>query len=925
MSSHAERGIRVAALALAMLHAQLRAQDLVEEFLAARNDPKHLGEVLRRRGMPMAELFDTVVPIRTRLSEHARRALRAHLRERRTEVHDLWRQEPARRRAREEVFAWCEVPWVEWHARGTPEEKGEIESVARFVDPETLFARLRAKTKSLRLSATVLSRIAVRAAREQPHPITHALLRLDRDDPGTWSAIGYGERPGRAFAALPLLTHKDPRMRARGAVVVRSQLKVRGPEWLLSIAAADPNAGVRLAAMRLPLRAGGRVDRDAAALLAAIDRDTTPGFMPNHSFSPQVRADLFQALVAAGRRDLAKPRARLLHGVGVSVWFQIAAGLGAGEATELIALAATTNDPVVALHLLLAAQAPGMAPDAKCAGVLAALLDHADQGVAAAAAQLIDRLLRHHSLPDLETRICERAMAAVGRIGSFQAHWPTSGGCTWPANGVARPAGRDASVLLTAARHCQMPLLERLLDELLQPTPQPEHPPGIPWPAGPVTLVDGRMHRCFVLDCLELLAPRATADQARRIHALLAPGYSKPTNGQDPVSQASSAVLHALYAAVPDDLLRWYEPLLADDETRGRIAAALARDVDAVPTERLRAFLTVTSHPRHSHPLLLAHCPDLLLADWLAGGDRRQRAIAHCGVLVGLDAPRLLALVESGTLPREMVAAACGSPFRPCDLIFLAGVLPRSAEAGELWQEQFVRAIGGAPSAARDVDLASLARLATCAVSEVALAAARRAAGLGNEGKEITREVLTRLLDDTNDDVVINALLVAAGTGVDTPNRPSAVARLRRAAHRLAATAADTADLRFASLDPTRCSWLSIQYAQSDVSVDTMRARLDGDAPTKLRSLLGSCTAVTAANALLLVGALDVWDAELEHDVLERTLDDDPNVRRAAYEALATRDPDVWPCALLVHEAALDPDPRVQAVAQGKPENGRGR
>jgi len=135
--------------------------------------------------------------------------------------------------------------------------------------------------------------------------------------------------------------------------------------------------------------------------------------------------------------------------------------------------------------------------------------------------------------------------------------------------------------------------------------------------------------------------------------------------------------------------------------------------------------------------------------------------------------------------------------------------------------------------------------------------------------------------------------------------------------------------MRFAGLDPARCGsasfWPSIRLAKVDVSAATLRERLGNDPQGRLLDLLASCSPVTCANALGIASEIGVWTEGLERAVLDRTLADQPAIRRSAYEALATRDPELWPCALLVHEAALDPDPTVQAVARRTAANARPR
>ena len=81
-------------------------------------------------------------------------------------------------------------------------------------------------------------------------------------------------------------------------------------------------------------------------------------------------------------------------------------------------------------------------------------------------------------------------------------------------------------------------------------------------------------------------------------------------------------------------------------------------------------------------------------------------------------------------------------------------------------------------------------------------------------------------------------------------------------------------------------------------------------------ALCASASTVTRCNALRLAGEIEFWSTDLEKKVLAATIDLDPRVRATAYEALRTRDAELWPCSGLVNEVVFDPDPVVRALAR---------
>ena len=104
-----------------------------------------------------------------------------------------------------------------------------------------------------------------------------------------------------------------------------------------------------------------------------------------------------------------------------------------------------------------------------------------------------------------------------------------------------------------------------------------------------------------------------------------------------------------------------------------------------------------------------------------------------------------------------------------------------------------------------------------------------------------------------------------------------------------------------------------IVRAKLDIDFDRLRQLVKQ--PDREISMLMTGTETTCAAALAVAAVIPVWSVAVEKAVLARTLDERPAVRREAYKALASRDPELWQCAWLVHEAALDPDATVRAVA----------
>ncbi|MCA8948064.1 MAG: hypothetical protein KDE27_01095, partial [Planctomycetes bacterium] len=111
------------------------------------------------------------------------------------------------------------------------------------------------------------------------------------------------------------------------------------------------------------------------------------------------------------------------------------------------------------------------------------------------------------------------------------------------------------------------------------------------------------------------------------------------------------------------------------------------------------------------------------------------------------------------------------------------------------------------------------------------------------------------------------------------------------------------------------------------VACDTAIARFPNGVPRRTADTLASAAEVAARVAAGIAHGRDrtraaltetavtpTWSASLERRVLDATGDDDPEVRLAAYRALATLDAELWPSRGLLHETRFDPDPRIRAL-----------
>jgi hypothetical protein len=369
----------------------------------------------------------------------------------------------------------------------------------------------------------------------------------------------------------------------------------------------------------------------------------------------------------------------------------------------------------------------------------------------------------------------------------------------------------------------------------------------------------------------------------------------------------AAQVVCGLVGSVSDDQMPRYQTLLATfrADVLQRLFATLA---DAESIARLRRVLKDVDIEHASlGRLIVKFCPDRVQADWQACGERRDKAIAGVRHAISCDVNAMLARLTQWPAPMvaEVMTSMAGYSGLSLDLL-----LHVSGSA----QVQFVL-----PSWIRSAkhgpdDIAALTALGKHTNAAVALAAARRALSHGEAGVALGTNTIERLLQEAELQVVSDALWLAVAHNVTTLSWQAAAKRLTDGP-RIHHPAAMAAAVRFggALVDTLVDPVADIVRAKLDVDFDHLRPLVKQ--PDREIPMLITGTTTTCAAALGVAAATPIWSIGVEQAVLACTLDERPVVRRAAYKALGSRDAELWQCAWLVHEAALDSDATVRAVA----------
>ncbi|MCB9876551.1 MAG: hypothetical protein H6835_03025 [Planctomycetes bacterium] len=394
---------------------------------------------------------------------------------------------------------------------------------------------------------------------------------------------------------------------------------------------------------------------------------------------------------------------------------------------------------------------------------------------------------------------------------------------------------------------------------------------------------------------LAMLVPFADEAGLRRMHTS---AWSGSIAGAAVPFDGVEALRAALQERVPEDLFEVYGLRDRDHFDLPMAQALHSRRSPLSP--HFVAWLAGLNPQGSQWSMVLPRAPQLLLLAIDAGDGERARWLgAACtGEIVRGLLPELL---------RRDAGAVAGALFehgdrdRPFELMAHC----RQAPKAQLVLAEMIVVAAPEPDELRWLRL-------LCAVDHpyTAAAAAVRAHRHGDEGRELWRETVARLGSGEAHapGQALHAML-SVGEAVDGWRDVVELARQYDWA------LAKAAEIRFGGapidLEPHNlCSVLRL----ARVTVDEATMRAWAPSPGLLGELLrldGSRVA-----ALRYAASLSIWPSALEQQVIYRATDRDPEVRRAAYLALKSRDPELWPCAWLVCEAEFDPDPAVQAVAR---------
>ena len=798
----------------------------------------------------------------------------------------LWSKSPKERRDWARFFGRVRLGWARLHTDGTDVVRADLEHLATWMDPHDRRAAEAMCDPSIAASAAKLQRIASRAERQRAHPEWEAILRPTSNKPLYAFAV-----KGGAFALAEYLVDEASHVRAAALHTLRKRMRLPIPDsvTLRLVEHANPVfQEIGQAAVR---------GRSPAAQIAALAAGASAKHvMPNLAkFSPEQRSKIAHMLYRRGLSTLtdgssARAASNSRNHFGqvftpeelqrvddLRVAIQAKPELG----ETLLALAFNTDKPRLLKCAIYAASQVDIGPGA--AGVLEQLLDDDNAACVIGAVSIANRLLAKHTCPDLQEKIAGMAQAAVakdvsklrfagsGIYGERSAFWRQTGDV-------------NTQCVLTASRHGCRRLIDPLIAALAQ-APQPRADAAYD------------PHVEFLLHCLGWLASDASPKQASKLLPLLV--------GR-PGDNAAQAVC-GLVGAVSDDQMPRYRTLLAAfrGDLLQRHFAPLA-DVDSIA--RLQRVLKDVDIAHASLGRLIAKfCPDRVQADWQAGDERRDKAVAGVRHAISYDVTAMLARLPQWPAPMvaEIMTRMTGYSGLSLDLLVHVSGSEQVHFALPSW-------IRSAKSGSNDI--AALTTLSKNTNAGVALAAARRALSHGADGVALGTNTIERLLHATELKDVRDALLLATERKVTTVSWQDAVKRLRdgpKNHHQIANAAA--VQLGGASVDTLGNAVIYIEYAKLDVDFESLRPLIKQ--PDRELPKLMHGTTTTCAAALAVAATIPAWSFAVEKAVLARTLDERPVVRRAAYKALASRDPELWQCAWLVHEAAFDDDATVRAVA----------
>lgn len=848
------------------------------------------------------------------------------------ELLELWRANPEHRLEWRTAFAGLRPSdLVALHADADEKERAELLEVAALLDAggyESLREMVRRRPAGERASSVraLLRRAAEDGGAAEGIDLaalatvggSAAEVASQRD---AMYALGRVKSERRTLLHLePLLEHEDLRVLARIAAGVRAELGLPVPLSLLARAVGDPAWPVRA----LPDFEDETVLRAVVPAVYAHGAYCLPaplswGDAPERrvALSEEARIALRAALldVVTARKEEWPPGGHPLvrpprHYAADSRYAERQAAaaaiarLGGAEPLRLWLDARATRRLEVALPVFDALTVT-RAPAQDLLAELARVVRSDDEVLAAAAADALVAGSRGAVAGDGRLALAARAgrvvRARARELAFVEYRGPVCGTGPEP---LGPPADSGARLVRAACTGGAVELLDPLLRELRAATADGrlEEPP---------------LHGVFLLDALSSLAPHLPPESA----ATLFDELVERTVPAAPVRHGTrrelllvGSALGRLACTVPDDRLpRLVE--LWDGSGLGRYALVALRDPG--PLDPARARWLLDAWPREVAPLppmLLLAAPDRLLAALEGEPDEAAPAARALGVACEREPDRVVAWLDAGALRPERFTAAVARVRNPAPVL-VVGLARAGADVD--WNAELVdlvMALG--PKERRE-----LTEIAGHGSPVLAAAAAARLATIGGNERERAIGKLQELAESDDAgarraafrgalraDVVTSAIVAAARAARNSSEWEEhvlATAVLLRAGE---LTVADVLETSHYAPDVLREASVEVgpdvlRRAAKD-RVDMARRALSGRGPAGLRAAVFEAAAGDPG-----------WTAALETEILHATADPDPCVRRAAYRALAATDPRDWPLALLVHEAALDDDPSVRAVA----------
>ncbi len=900
---------------------------------ASRFDQTDLRELVAAAALD--DLFVAVAARRADLPGGSRDRVVAALATRRTEIWASWDERPECRRRWASVLAKCE--WfhdesVARHAAADADERVDFEFVAAQAVPAVFESWLRHRDARLQASGRALYRAAATGQIEQVEACT-AVAR-EQSAFHVWAFVANDRYRVSPFVLRGALADPDDRVRARASWALRRLLKYEQRPEIVAMLGEEthiPRLGLNERTARRMARALDAGRSPAGAMV----RSTTQGALP-----AAARRRLARAFLAAAERvpPDPDPKGRKPGPSGASgsrvraptpefqlatEYFRQAAELHPEHYRTVLGLAANadTGDVTVrAMHALAQLDTMPLAVAQRSAGIVLALLDHGDARVEDAAAILADRLLAQTADSALLDRLVAIAVDALDqdRARLFFAR-ARSTICMMGPPPVGPPANRPSQALFTAASHHATPLAEPLMAALESALAAKNRPRRARMPN---TLDTSASHRRLLLECVVRLAPALSPPEAKRLFKLLHPRLGGAGLGFAPTSDPESvlipAAIRALFVSVPEEVLPAYDEALAGEDERHSLLLDLRR-LDVVPAERAQHVLQ-TGCDRHAVQAVGVFAPDVLVREWRAGGQRRQDLAWALSGLSPDRWERLIALASGGQVPKELAVRALGNSFR--SLPELAAILPADRATADEWGPGLAGSIARASPSSPADDLRALRALGAATALEVGLAVIRRSSALGEAGREIAAEVVERQLGQSESRALAAVVGAALLANLPIPNLGGLTDRLPASGRKGSTNPSPILVAAQLRLDPAarlraspRVRPAEVALAGIDVDEATIREIYPALRQEQLAGFLAG-SPVTRRSALELAAEQPTWSTALERDVVHQTLHVDAGVRLAAYRALASRDPGLWRCGLLVHEGVLDSDPRIRALAQ---------